>query len=903
MNARTKFRLSLIIFFVLWPHILWAKYVPVETARQVAVNSLNKSIQAKALQRRQKESPGVEVEQRAVPKITEEQVTETFPATENDILVYYVFNFSPEGWAIISADDAAYPVIAYCESGFYDPNVLNQPPALTAWMDNVAAEIADAVARGLQGQPDTANAWKQFSVAPDSFVPDLGDPAAAQSAGPLIQSTWGQGINQDGWPWGNDSYNKYCPWEYTDWTHLYRDYCPTGCTATAMAQIMRYWQWPPFGSGSHGYNTTYACSHECSGFGWREVDFSAQSYDWSDSSMPLNTYSNAIAILMRDIGVAVDMNYTPSGSGAYLNENNAYQNYFRYNAGPYEYKSSYFILSWIGKLKAELDAGRPILYDGYNASGSSGHAFVCDGYDSSGSFHFNWGWDGSYNGYFTVDVLTPGSHDYSYYQGAIFGIQPNKPLKVYVDDNYTAGGFNGGHQWFIDAFTSIQLAILVVRPGGTVYVAAGTYNEAIDFKGKAIHLYSIGGPDVTIINGTGHYHVVQCASGEGPDTVLDGFTIVGGIANGPTNLDKCGGGMYNYYSSPTVTNCRFISNVASLHGGGMHNEYCSPNVTNCSFTGNTAAAHGGGMMNNVDSYPTVVNCSFSQNTAASSGGGIANSFYCNPTLTNCTFSDNSATVYGGGMFNYYCSPTVTDCNFSGNWAAVDGGGMYSNASSPMLTSCVFSGNTAGGHGGGMINSVSSSPTVTNCTFSGNTAGLNGDGMFNNDNSNPIVTNCIFWGNTPEEISILASTPIVTYSDVRGGWFGAGNINADPLFVDAIGGNLRLSSGSPCIDRGSNAAVLTGITTDLDGHPRIIDGNCDDSNVVDMGAYEFDLSYFGDFDNNCSVDFFDFSILARAWMTQKGEPGWDGVCNISDPLDKVIDMRDLAVLADNWLTTP
>jgi hypothetical protein len=931
MKVRTELRLYLVIFFVLCPDILWAEYVPVETARQVAVNSLNKSIQAKALQRRQKESPGVEVEQRAVPKMTEEQITDIFPATENDILVYYVFNFSPQGWAIISADDAAYPVIGYCESGFYDPNVLNQPPALTAWMDNVAAEIANAVARGLQGLPDTVQAWKQLSVAPDNFLPDLGDPATAQSVGPLIQSTWGQGINQDGWPWGNNSYNKYCPWEYTDWTHLYRNYCPTGCTATAMAQIMKYWKWPPVGYGSHGYNTTYVCSHECSGFGWREVDFSQQYYDWSDSSMPLNTYSNAIAILMRDIGVAVEMDYTPSGSGAW--PGNAFQDYFRYNAGPRENKAMNLI--WIGKLKAELNAGRPIWYAGENASGSSAHAFVCDGYDSSGSFHFNWGWDGSYDGYFTVDDLTPGSHDYSYSQSAIFGIQPNMPLEVYVDDNYSAGGFNDGHKWFIDAFNSIQLAILIVRPGGTVSVAAGTYNEAIDFKGKAIHLYSIGGPDVTTINGFGHYHVVQCIGSEGPDTILDGFTITGGIANGSTDLDKCGGGMFNYYSSPTVTNCRFISNVASLHGGGMHNEYCSPNVTNCSFIVNASAAHGGGMMNNVDSLPTVVNCSFSLNTAGSSGGGMANSFYCNPTVTNCTFSGNSAKGFGGGMYNYYSSPTVTNCrfsdnkvtsagsggggicnneqssptvtncNFTNNGGAFYGGGMFNYvSSSPNVTNCNFSGNSAQEGGGGMCN-ITSEPTVTNCTFRGNSAVRFGGGMFNG-NSDPTVTNCIFWDDTPFEMYNPSSSPIVTYSDVKGctglPWFGTGCIDADPCFVDMSAGNLRLRPESLCIDAGDNSAPNLQ-PTDLDGHPRIIDGDCNNIGVIDMGAYEFDLAYFGDFDDNCSVDFFDFSILAQAWMTQEGEPGWDWVCDISDPPDNYIDWRDLVVIAENWLATP
>ena len=370
MKVRTELKLYLVIFFILYPNILLAEFVPEETARQAAVNHMNKNIQARAFERRQKEPPRAEVEQRAAAKITEEQISETFTATKDEIFVYYVFNFSPEGWAIISADDAAYPVIGYCESGFYDPNVSNQPPALTAWMDNVAGEIADAVIGGLAGLPDAVEAWKQLSAAPDNFVPDLGELATAQSISPLIQSTWGQGGGQ----WcpiiggAGNGYDKYCPWEYSDWTHICKDYCPTGCMATAMVQIMRYWQWPHVGQGSHGYDPPYACSHACSGFDWREVDFSQQSYDWSDSSMPLNTHSDAIALLMRDIGVAVEMDYTPSGSGAGLGAaSNAYRDYFRYNISSPEGKGNYSDTDWINKLKAELDARRPILYTGCNS--------------------------------------------------------------------------------------------------------------------------------------------------------------------------------------------------------------------------------------------------------------------------------------------------------------------------------------------------------------------------------------------------------------------------------------------------------------------------------------------------------------------------------------------------------
>ena len=117
-------------------------------------------------------------------------------------------------------------------------------------------------------------------------------------------------------------------------------------------------------------------------------------------------------------------------------------------------------------------------------------------------------------------------------------------------------------------FLTIQAAIDAANDDDEIEVAQGTYNEAIDFLGKAIKLYSKDGQDVTIIDGFSYYHVVQCAKGEGPNTILEGFTITGGYATGFEPNEQCGGGMYNYNSSPTVTDCNFTFNVADCNGGG-----------------------------------------------------------------------------------------------------------------------------------------------------------------------------------------------------------------------------------------------------------------------------------------------------------------------------------------------
>ena len=186
-------------------------------------------------------------------------------------------------------------------------------------------------------------------------------------------------------------------------------------------------------------------------------------------------------------------------------------------------------------------------------------------------------------------------------------------------------------------------------------VAPGTYNETINFHGKAITLRSSDGPAVTIIDGTGlNDSVVKCLSGEQPDTVLQGFTITGGTGTAvPPSGVLGGGGMINYQSSPTVINCVFKDNAVTsadreVYGGGMYNFESSPTLEKCTFANNHAIGrhgHGGGLYNEYSS-PTIDNCAFTGNQA-NHGAGMYNLFDSDPTVANCTFTGNSATINGG----------------------------------------------------------------------------------------------------------------------------------------------------------------------------------------------------------------------------------------------------------------
>jgi hypothetical protein len=255
-------------------------------------------------------------------------------------------------------------------------------------------------------------------------------------------------------------------------------------------------------------------------------------------------------------------------------------------------------------------------------------------------------------------------------------------------------------------------------------------------------------------------------------------------------------------------------------------------------------------------------------------------------------------VIGGdaGLYNSNGSPTVVNCTFSWNWAGGDGGGISNwNSSAPRVTNCTFIQNVGEDHGGGVLNNPSCNPIITNCSFTGNSVGI-WNGQEGSYSGNPIATNCTFTGNSWAGIINYASSfvvtncilwddkpvsgtagfpyvrPTVTYSDVKGGWIGTGNINADPCFVDAVSGDLRLKLRSACIDVGNNN--VAGLpTTDLAGNPRVFDGNGNGTAIVDMGAFEYQ-PYCGDsehpyppmdFNHDCTVDFMDFGLFCVHWL--------------------------------------
>jgi hypothetical protein len=405
-----------------------------------------------------------------------------------------------------------------------------------------------------------------------------------------------------------------------------------------------------------------------------------------------------------------------------------------------------------------------------------------------------------------------------------------------------------------DQNATIQGAIDLSVAGDTVMVRDGTYKltDALDFKGKAITVKSENGVTNCILDGQGNTRLVYFHSYEGNNSILSGFMIQNGKADS-------GGGIYCDTSSPTITKCIIRGNYAtSAQGGGIYCKTSSPIISNCAIVSNNASnqynAYGGGIYCSASS-PEIIDCDIIGNRAdgyggcspsgAYSGYGYGGGIYFDggsPTLKNSTVTSNtsngsgcySPASYGGGIFSHSSSPNIEGCTISNNSCTNSsntfGGGLYLTQSFPSIVNTIISGNAATRGAGIYFNSSSS--TITNCTIVRNTASGNG-GSFYCTKSSPAIVNSILWQNGPEEIfkADSNSVPIVTYSDVFGGYDGNGNINTDPLFVNIAGQNFHLQSSSPCVDHANNsAAELPDL--DRDGNPRIWNA------IVDMGAYEY-----------------------------------------------------------------
>ncbi len=306
------------------------------------------------------------------------------------MLALYIINYKNDGFVITTSDDRCQPILAWSDEGSLTLDSDN--PGIKYWLNTYSEEVYQVIEKDLPST-ETRALWQ--SIDTNTFS------RTDSSVAPLLPSRWHQT-----WP-----YNALCP-EDPDGSG---GHVAAGCVATAMAQCMRYWNYPEVGEGTHSFYST--------GYGYLSVNYSASEYDWWQMPREIGSDYEQIAKLIYDCGVSVEMMYSADASGAFSRDvPDAMKDYFGYaNSTTFVEKSYYSPTQWGNMLRSELDEARVIYYSGSGDDG--GHAFVMDGYRENDYFHIDFGWSGSGNGYYLVSNINPG-YVFNDNQAAVIGIVP-----------------------------------------------------------------------------------------------------------------------------------------------------------------------------------------------------------------------------------------------------------------------------------------------------------------------------------------------------------------------------------------------------------------------------------------------------------------------------------------------
>jgi hypothetical protein len=451
------------VLFLLFPFHLLSENIEIQTAKNAAVNLYS---------------------ERYGSNLVPPQISEIIFVKEKSEIVYYIFNFTKpaKGFVIVSADDVAIPILGYSFENEY--NAEDIPPQLELILTEYRTQIFKAKVKKTEPDIMIKEEWQRLSVSPESFKGSK----SADLIGPLLSTKWNQN-----WP-----YNEMCPADANGpGGHAY-----AGCVATAMAQVMKYWSNPEHGTGSYGY------SHYL--YGYLSANFANATYNYANMPASISSSNTDVATLMYHCGIAVEMNYGPSSSGSnldgYHGARNGLVNYFKYDEDAlYAEKIDFEDTVWRSMILDNLEQGYPIIYGGWNPSTWTGHAWNLDGFEKVGDlyhYHMNWGWGGSYNGYYYLDDLTPGSQEYTLGQEAIFNIHPyasNLAVCYPQNSDYWTGTTN------TTAKTQNSLAIAATPEAGWMSfdvsgIPDGAFIYAVSFNG---YVYERNKPDwyITPVSG------------------------------------------------------------------------------------------------------------------------------------------------------------------------------------------------------------------------------------------------------------------------------------------------------------------------------------------------------------------------------------------------------------------
>ncbi|MBR4135772.1 MAG: C10 family peptidase [Bacteroidales bacterium] len=453
--------------------------------------------------------------------------------TDGTDTLLYIFN-SERSFVVIAGDHRVVPVLACSDHQLYNREDISAPAQM--WIDSYAAQIRELkkhVSRNSQAHP----AWTQW------LSRGMRDDAVVK---PMMMSHWGQ----------ETFYNYYCPRDYAGDNNR----VVTGCVATAMAQLLYYFRFPESGVGSYSYTDE--------NYGVQSADYANATYNYEamcDDPVSINT---EISKLIYHLGVGVDMHYGVNGSGM-NNHSAAYvlRTYFKYDpATEYLFRDSTDV-NWDSVIVAHLERNIPMYYAGWaDHEWISGHAFICDGYkiqDSCYYFHFNFGWDGSADGYFYTDNLHPGSSNFNLAQELIVNCYPDTALYLYPAPTpltgnkvltTTAGSFTDGTRPY-EPYRNNMDYTWTIQPAESGYTSI-TVNTR----------YDLADGDTLLISS-------------------DNNTIA------PLVLTNDSTQMTVSWDCTEIT-CRFISHQSNLEHKGFHINYSCSIPTYCPATYTYTAASG-----------------------------------------------------------------------------------------------------------------------------------------------------------------------------------------------------------------------------------------------------------------------------------------------------------------------
>ena len=467
---------------------------------------------------------------------------------DNNQAAFYVFSVQPKGFFIVSADDRAKPILGYStESNF----TAQLPDGLMTFFDNYKAGFSQMFTNNDERTEQAVADWNSLAE-----TGKLSSRRAGRSVEPLLSSIWNQ----------TDLYNNMAP---EDPSSVYSGHCKSGCVANAMSQIMRYWEWPRHGQGSHGYDA----SSYYGNYGWQEANFGEATYlfelmpDFLDFASP-QAEVDATALLEYHAGVSVDMGYGPNASGAYSEDvGPAMRDHFRY--GPdlqHRYQDDSF--QWEEDLMDNLDAGMPLYYASSGPDG--GHAYVLDGYDDFYLFHLNWGWGGFDNGYYTIDGFYLTFYSFPWYHNAVFNLHPTdeyydapkavEPLRAYAHNTSTAIlrivpalETRGG-----DPIDDEDIAIYIMRDGMVI-------DSVFDYpwSQNQYHVYA----DHLEKSGT-YYYTVYAVNHAGMSKVTRDTVTIGGTCDLRFELADTGGNGWDLSSIAVLDEDGKVSQRVGLWEGG-----------------------------------------------------------------------------------------------------------------------------------------------------------------------------------------------------------------------------------------------------------------------------------------------------------------------------------------------